>query len=165
MDSINIPIMYVNYTTYRGSGNFTQVGKMKDIPQPELCGDSAWWFVSDTLDQGQVDDPTQEKKQRPRALGRFTPVLMGNQKLWSTGIGQSDPRQGPLQEEPGPGRVFPGNLPYSGLARFYDMVRHPGESEGGNEEHNITEVICQTRAFLDSDMIMMHAPYEWGPWA
>ncbi|KAK4140731.1 uncharacterized protein C8A04DRAFT_14651 [Dichotomopilus funicola] len=162
MNSINIPEMHVNYTGSHGQGTFKRVGKMKDIPQPELCGDSAWWFVSDRYDVGPETDPTMERKQRPDALGRFTPVLISNPRLWSTGNGQSDPHEGLLEENPGLGRMFPAYLPFSGLARFWDMVRHPGVDEDGNKDDTVTEVMCRTRAFLDDDMIMMHAPYAWG---
>jgi hypothetical protein len=116
----------------RGNGaetHLTQNPRYLDAEKPVFCGDSAWWYLSDNFDPG-------EDTARPVPLARFSPVLVGDHGLQTTGK-----------------RSFPKELPLSGLARFWNMVR---DTEGR------TEVLCNARGFVDTGMTMMHAPHEWG---
>jgi hypothetical protein len=88
-----------------------------------LCGDSAWWYLSDAT-----------SRSGSRAI--FSPALVGRHGLQTAGK-----------------KSFPADLPLSGMARFWDMVR----GTGGR-----TDELCNTRGFVDSGMTMFHAPHAWG---
>ncbi|KAK4118944.1 hypothetical protein N657DRAFT_711246 [Parathielavia appendiculata] len=96
---------------------------------PKLCGDSAWWFLSDNFDPGQ-------NIERPGALRRFSPVLVGNHQLQTTD-----------------GKSFPADLGLSGQPRFWNMVR---TSNGQNR------TLCVARMLADSGMTLLHSPHDWG---
>lgn len=74
---------------------------------PVFCGDSAWWFATDTFDL----DPmiTDISKARP---SRFTPLLMGRHGLKTTND-----------------KWFPADFPLGGVARVWDMVRNYGQGD------------------------------------
>jgi hypothetical protein len=71
-----------------------------------MCGDSAWWTLSDQEDFG-------ENTERRAPLSRFSPVLIGNH-----GLQTAD------------GTPFPADLGVSGMPRYWNMVR---EADGGNK--------------------------------
>lgn len=76
----------------------TQAPRYKNSSTPSLCGDSAWWFVSDGFDPG-------ENTYRPEPLPRFSPILITGHSLQTS-----------------QGSSFPKELPLSGLAQFWNMV-------------------------------------------
>ncbi|KAK4235082.1 hypothetical protein C8A03DRAFT_18123 [Achaetomium macrosporum] len=101
------------------------------VPTPSLCGDSAWWYVSDMFDAG-------ESAERPERLPRFSPVLIANHGL------EASNGQGTIS--------WPSNLVWSGEARFWNMVR----DEGGK-----TEELCRIRGFVDSGMTLVQSSNPW----
>lgn len=91
--------------TSSGNGKTTQFKLSRDdqnLEKPVLCGDSAWWFLSDSYSPG-------ERILRPHPLARFSPVLAGNYGLRTTDD-----------------RWFMTDLPLSGMVRFWNMVRDIG---------------------------------------
>ncbi|KAH6844590.1 hypothetical protein B0I37DRAFT_433006 [Chaetomium sp. MPI-CAGE-AT-0009] len=116
----------------RGNGaelHFTQAPRYIYDDKPEFCGDSAWWYLSDNFDPGEETD-------RPVALSRFSPVLVADHGLQTT-------------EK----KSFPAELPLSGMARFWNMVR---------DTAGRTEVLCAARGFVDTGMTMLYPPHPWG---
>jgi hypothetical protein len=79
--------------------------RYKNSTMPSLCGDSAWWFLSDNYDPG-------ESTTRDNALARFSPVLVGKHTLRTT-----------------KNMTFPEDLGVSGLPTYWNMVR---ETNGRN---------------------------------
>ncbi|KAL2179628.1 uncharacterized protein P884DRAFT_194745 [Thermothelomyces heterothallicus CBS 202.75] len=127
----------------RGNGaelEFDYAARYRDAERPALCGDSAWWFVSDSFDPGQDTD-------RPLPLARFSPVLVAGHGLRASTSATSE--EGDRHD-----RSFPADLPLSGLARFWDMVRAGPEGQ--------TEVLCNTRGFVDTGMTLLQSPHPWG---
>ncbi|KAL2194234.1 hypothetical protein P885DRAFT_43372 [Corynascus similis CBS 632.67] len=118
----------------RGNGrnlHFAYSPRYPDAAEkPVFCGDSAWWYVSDNF------DPGDEMQRRRRPLADFSPVLMASHGLRTVA-----------------GRRFPADLPLSGLARFWNMVR---DGNGGSE------VLCTARGFVDTGMTMLQARHPWG---
>lgn len=116
----------------RGNGqelHFTHYAREGYGDSPEFCGDSAWWWLSDNFDPEEATD-------RPVALSRFAPVLVADHGLQTTDK-----------------KSFPADLPLSGLARFWNMVR---DTAGGSN------LLCATKGFVDSGMTMFYPPHPWG---
>ncbi|AEO67510.1 uncharacterized protein THITE_2032272, partial [Thermothielavioides terrestris NRRL 8126] len=103
--------------------------RWRNISVAPLCGESAWWFVSDKFDPG-------EDTERWDPLPRFSPILIAGHGLETT-----------------QGKSFPRDLPLSGQARFWTMVR---------DEAGRTEELCTVKGFVDTGMTMVHAPNAWG---
>lgn len=97
--------------------------------QLEFCGDSAWWWLSDYSTDG-------EKTGSQGARSQFAPVLVAGHGLQTT-------------EK----KLFPADLPLSGMARFWDMVQ---DTAGG------PELLCSTKGFVDTGMTMFYPPHPWG---
>ncbi len=101
----------------------------QNIPMPSLCGDSGWWYQSDTQDPW-------DSNRRSLLPAPFSPVLIEDHGLGTT-----------------QGKSFPANLPLSGQARFYDLVRDYGVN---------SEEVCQVRGFVDTGMTLLRSPQIWG---
>jgi hypothetical protein len=97
--------------------------------QPVLCGESAWWYLTDIFSTGGAT-----RRGGPRAS--FSPALVGRHGLQTANK-----------------KSFLADLPLSGMARFWDMVRGTGDS---------TDELCNAKGFVDSGMTMFHAPHAWG---
>ena len=97
--------------------------------QPVLCGDSAWWYLTDTFS-------TAGARSDGSSRVSFSPALVGRHGLQTAN-----------------GKSFPADLPLSGMARLWDMVR----GTGGR-----TDELCNAKGFVDSGMTMFHAPHAWG---
>ncbi|KAL2171349.1 hypothetical protein VTG60DRAFT_2991 [Thermothelomyces hinnuleus] len=117
---------------------FDYAARYRDAERPGLCGDSAWWFVSDSFDPGQDTD-------RPLPLARFSPVLVAGHGLRASTT---------TAEGQGNDKSFPADLPLSSMARFWDMVRAAPNGQ--------TEVLCNTRGFVDTGMTLLQSPHPWG---
>ncbi|KAL2163845.1 hypothetical protein VTH06DRAFT_5904 [Thermothelomyces fergusii] len=127
----------------RGNGaelEFDYAARYRDAERPALCGHSAWWFVSDSFDPGRRD------ADRPRPLARFSPVLVAGHGLRIDAASTA--------AAAGRDRPFPAHLPLSGMARFWDMVRTAPDGR--------TEVLCNTRGFVDTGMTLLQSPHPWG---
>ncbi|GAB1316940.1 hypothetical protein MFIFM68171_07150 [Madurella fahalii] len=74
---------------------------------PTFCGDSAWWFATDTFDL----DPRATDNSRA-APSRFTPLLIGRHGLKTTNE-----------------KWFPADFLLGGVARVWDMVRNHGQGD------------------------------------
>ena len=74
---------------------------------PSFCGDSGWWYQSDTQDPW-------DSNRRSLLPAPFSPVLIEDHGLGTT-----------------QGKWFPADLPLSGLARFWNLARDYGVN---NEE-------------------------------
>lgn len=121
--------------TTRGYGvgeeiSYSMKSVLPDAAEPSLCGDSAWWYLADNA------GPLSEDGSQRGRLSRFSPVLVGGHGLQTTN-----------------NRSFPADLPLSGMARLWNMVR----TIGGR-----TEELCNARGFIDTGMTVLHAPHAWG---
>jgi len=74
--------------------------KTPNDSQPSFCGDSAWWYLSDSI------DPWDKSNARPLTPARFSPLLIEDHSLGTTH-----------------GKSFPADLPLSGQARFWNLAR------------------------------------------
>ncbi|KAK4150458.1 hypothetical protein C8A00DRAFT_18018 [Chaetomidium leptoderma] len=102
-----------------------------NLTAPSLCGDSAWWYLSDEYDLS-------DWIERVNPLARFTPVLISGHGLGTT-----------------EGKSFPADLPLSGQAQFWDMVRG-GDGQTGEMQ------LCKVRGFVDTGMTLLQSPQPWG---
>ena len=101
----------------------------QDIPMPSFCGDSGWWYQSDTQDPW-------DSSRRSLLPAPFSPVLIEDHGLGTT-----------------EGKSFPANLPLSGQARFWNLVRDYGVN---------SEEVCQVMGFVDTGMTLLRSPQIWG---